>query len=69
MNDTIVVYRERAEQYHDAFKPEYWVAVVLHRKPFEPVHPNRAPDAGQDRTVYAGLPNRSAAVSAYESHA
>lgn len=69
MNDTIVIYREPAEKYPDAIKPEYWVAVVLHRKPFEPVHRNRAPDALQDRTVYPGLLDRDAAVSAFESHA
>lgn len=54
-NDTIVIYRERGEQYYDGYKPPFWVAVVT--------RPN------QNRTVYVGLAGRDAAVSEVESHA
>lgn len=54
MNDTIVIYREPAVQYPDAYKPEYWVAVVLHRKPVDNVA----------RTAYCGRADRNAAISA-----
>lgn len=69
MNDTIVIYREPAASYADgAYKPELFVTTILHRKPFEPVHPNRAPDAAQDRTVYVGNFTREQAIEAVVEH-
>lgn len=69
MNDTIVLYRQPARVWPDGERSrEDFVAVVLHRKPFEPVQPNRAPDAGSDRTVYVGNGTREQAIREIEDH-
>lgn len=69
MNDTIVIYRQPPVTWPDGMRSrEDFVAVVLHRKPFEPVQPNRAPDAGSDRTVYVGNPSRERAIEVFEQH-
>lgn len=63
MNDTIVIYRQPARVWPDGERSrEDFVAIVLHREPFEPVHPNRASDSKQDRTVYVGNPTRDEAI-------
>jgi hypothetical protein len=68
VNDTIVLYRQPELTWPDGMRSrEQFVAVILHRKPFEPVQPNRAPDAGSDRTVYA-KPTREEAIRAFENH-
>lgn len=67
MNDTIVIYRQPARVWPDGERSrEDFVAVVLHRKPFEPVQPNRAPDAGSDRSVYVGNRTRDEAIQVIE---
>ncbi len=69
MNDTIVIYRQAERAWPDGERsPEDFVAVVLHQKPFEPVQPNRAPDAGSDRTSYLGNRTRADAIAALVEH-
>lgn len=69
MNDTIVIYRQPGRVWPDGVVTrEDFVAVVLHRKPFEPVQPNRAPDAGSDRTSYIGNRTRDEAIEQFAQH-
>jgi hypothetical protein len=64
MNDTIVIYRQPAITWPDGMiSPEDFVAVVLHRQPFDP---GRVGVDGSDRSVYVKNRTRDEAIEHFD---
>jgi hypothetical protein len=66
--DTLILHRQPAQTWPDGERsPEDFVAIVLHRVPFERPA-NRYPVDGSDRTVYVGNRSRAEAIGKLAAH-